>query len=370
MIKAFLSSFMSAVSNCSLYSGEHYSVDEFTGKAFSLVTALLKESGRLELMIVEDDLIINRAPVKDKGIQGSNLLRRLKKKGITRVDFLQGLTHSELKELIAKIAAAHEAVISFPHIKTGFVEVRAGGLQVDADLVREMENLSGFLRSQIEKVKDIQRGISHFRRLHTAGIEEIAARFVFSLRRGANILKLILPVKSSGEYAGIHAANVAVLTMFQASALGVRDDLLRDIGVAALLHDVGKLFISKEVLEKKDAFNESDWGEMRRHPVLGAKYLAKIEGLSGLAAITSMEHHRRFDGTGYPVSAIAGRGQHFCSQAVAISDYFDALRSGMPYRRALDIEETLFLMERESGGAFNPELLNNFARSIRGALSG
>jgi len=368
-MRLFLSTLMSSVSNCTLYSKEHASVDELTQKAFSLLSEMLEQSDSVELMIVGNDLIANKEPLRDVGVQGINLMKRLKRKGLSRIDFMKGITFSELRLFVVNIAATSEELRTYAHIKTGVVDVRTGGLKIDADFALDLESLSGFTAGQVGMVKELYQGITPFKKLNVAGLEEIVVHFIITFRREANILKLISPVKSFSEYTYTHATNVAVLSMFQAEVLGVREDMLRDIGIAALLHDVGKLFISKEVLEKKDALNQREWDEIRMHPIFGAQYLAKLEGIPHLASVVAIEHHRRFDSKGYPKSALNNKTQHLCSQTVAIADFFDALRSRRPYRRSLEIKEVLSLMKKDSGGAFNPFLVDNFIRSMHTALS-
>jgi HD-GYP domain-containing protein (c-di-GMP phosphodiesterase class II) len=160
-----------------------------------------------------------------------------------------------------------------------------------------------------------------------------------------------------------------VLSMFQAQSLNIRDDLLRDIGIAGLLHDVGKLFIAKEILEKKAALTSEEWEEIQLHPLYGARYLGKMEELPRLAPIVAFEHHMKYDGKGYPRMNSNAKKQHLCSQIVAISDFFDALRSRRPYRRALEIKEVLALMQTEGEGVFNPFLFGNFVKSMHKVLS-
>jgi HD-GYP domain-containing protein (c-di-GMP phosphodiesterase class II) len=152
--------------------------------------------------------------------------------------------------------------------------------------------------------------------------------------------------------------------MFQAESLGVTDELLRDIGIAALLHDVGKLFISNEILEKNGPLNEDEWDEIRRHTLYGARYLTRTDGLTRLAPIVALEHHLRYNGQGYPKLNVTSKRQHICSQIVAISDFFDAMRSRRPYRRELETKEILSLMKTNADTEFNPFLLDNFLRII------
>ncbi len=366
-VKAFISTLMSAVSNCSLYSKEHASMDELTQKALSILNELMNESDSIEMMTVADDLIVNKIPLREIGLQGHNLIKRLKRKGLSRVDFLKGITLAELKQFVADISGAEEGIKTCPHIRSGVIDVRLGGLKIDADF--DLDSLSSFTSGQVEMVKEVYHSVSPFKKLNVAGLEEIVVNFILTFRREASILKLISPVKSYSEYTYTHATNVAVLSMFQAEILGVRDDLLRDIGIAALLHDVGKLFISREVLEKKGSLDEREWEEVRMHPIYGARYLAKIDSIPRLASIVAMEHHLRYDGLGYPKLKVNGKKQHFCSQTVAISDFFDALRSRRPYRKELEIKELISLMKKDSEGLFNPFLLDNFIRSVYNALA-
>jgi HD-GYP domain-containing protein (c-di-GMP phosphodiesterase class II) len=338
-------------------------------KAWSHLNEFFQASDRLELMIVGNDFIVNKEPLKGIGMQGENLIKRLKRKGLSCVEMLQGITFSELISFVADVATSSPITISYPHIKTGSVDVRLEGPMKDGDIDFDRENLGGIASEQVAMMKDVYHGLTPFKQLNVTGLEEVVVNFIVTFRREANILRLISPVKSFSEYTYTHATNVAVLSMFQAETMGMRDDLLRDIGISALLHDVGKLFIDKDVLEKQGALDEKEWAEIRMHPVSGAKYLTKIEGLPRLAPVVAIEHHRKFDGTGYPKFKLSNKKQHLCSQTVAISDYFDALRSRRPYRKALEIQEVLSIMKRESGSAFNPVLLDNFVLSMHKALS-
>jgi HD-GYP domain-containing protein (c-di-GMP phosphodiesterase class II) len=366
-VRKFLTTFMSAVSNCSLYSKEHASVDDLTNEAFSQLVELLNESESLEIMIVESDLVVNKTPLREIGLQGTNFIKRLKRKGLSRIDILKGVTQPELKRLVAEMAGNDEGLGTSPHIKGGVIDVRIGGLKLDADF--DMEGLAAFSAGQVDMVREVYEGISPFKKLNIAGLEEIVVNFIVTFRKEVNILKLISPVKSYSEYTYTHATNVAVLTMFQAETLGIKDILLRDIGIAALLHDVGKLFISKEILEKKGALDQREWQEIRLHPLYGARYLSKVEGLTRLAPVVALEHHLRYDGKGYPKLRLDGKKQHICSQIVAISDYFDALRSRRPYRRALEMKEIISIMRQEAAGGFNIALLDHFVKTMHSALS-
>ena len=160
-----------------------------------------------------------------------------------------------------------------------------------------------------------------------------------------------------------------MLSLFQAESLGIKDQLLQDVGLAALLHDVGKLFISKEILDKKGRLDEREFAEITLHPSYGAAYLAKVDGITRLAPIVAFEHHRKYDGTGYPKFNMNEKRQHICSQIVTISDFFDAVRSYRPYKKSWKTEDILVFMKKNASKDFNPSLVDNFAKMLLAAIS-
>jgi HD-GYP domain-containing protein (c-di-GMP phosphodiesterase class II) len=367
-LKAFISVFMSAVSNCMLYSKHHAFINELTEKALSILGELFKESDHFEMIIIENDLIINKNPARGIGLQGKNLIKRLKKKGITHIDLSHGITLQELKKLIADISSIENKVTSTPHITIGAVAVNIGGFEFNRDSGVE-KSLSYISSEQLKKIQEEFRSISPFKRLHVAGFEEIIVQFVLMLKKEMNILKLLRPVQSSNTLDYNHASNVAVLTLFQAQALGIKEELHRDIGLAALLHDVGKLFIPKEMLKNDISAGGEENTAIKLHPFYGAQYLAKLDDLTPLAPIVAFEHHLRYDGRGYPQLKTNTIKQHICSQMTAIADAFDHLRSSTTSRRALDVKDALISMKTRDEGLFNPFLVDNFIRSIHLAFS-
>ena len=366
--KQFISALTIAISNCSLYAKEHELIEESAKKTFSMLNAFLHD--RTEMMLIENELVINKVPVRDARLQSTNLVKHLKRKGVSRVDFVKGITAAEVKQFITDIATTGEGIQTYPHIKTGAVDVDTGGSSAGGiDFALDMDRVSSFTEEQVEKLKEIYHTVSPFKKLRITDLEAIVARFVATIRREISVLKLLSPVKSYSNYTYVHSINVAVLSIFQAESLGLRGKVLHDIGLSAVLHDVGKLFISKEILEKKGKLDEQEFAEITHHSSYGAGYLANIDGIIRMAPIVAFEHHRKYDGTGYPALTMHGKTQHIASQIVAISDFFDALRSWRPYRKSLDTKEVLVLMKKNAGTDFNPMLVDNFVRAFLTALA-
>lgn len=353
-VTELISHIITALSNCSLYSEEHPLVGEFSEKALRVMEGLYSDD-TLTLTLLGDSLVFNDNPVTDKGAHISSFKRRLKRKGVEKIIIRKGLTFEEFKKFIAGVAST-ERVASSPHLSVGMVEVKFSS---------EGTDVGALMSENITKVRGIYQGIAKFKRLDMVSLEDAVAGFITTLKRETNVLRIVSPVKSYSEYTYVHATNVSVLTIFQAEALGMKGENLHDVGLAGLLHDVGKMFVSKEVLEKETKLDLEEWNAIKRHPVFGARYLATLSDVPKLALITAFEHHMKFDGSGYPDTKRRGRRQHIMSQMVAVADFFDALRAKRPYRAALESATVTQFMKEATGKDFNPVLVENFLSALK-----
>lgn len=140
------------------------------------------------------------------------------------------------------------------------------------------------------------------------------------------------------------------------------DERLVQLGVGLLLHDVGKLIVPAEVLNKPGRLDEGEWEIVRRHPLAGLDLLATAE-LSSLTRSVIRSHHERWDGSGYP----SGHGGDLIPQfarIAAVADVYDAVTSERPYSRALEPREGWRLVVEGSGTAFDPEVVDVFRRVV------
>ena len=355
-VKKFVTALNIAISNCCLYSKDHTLIEESGRKTFSILSELMNEP--LEMMVIDDDLVVNKVPMRDGRMQANSLARRFVRKSISRVDFMAGITPGEFNQFISNISQADIGLCDFPHIRTGLVDVSTGRLKTESAYTEE--DLNRFKAEQIERLKAVYQNITPFKQLQLSELEDIVTRFVATLSREISVLKLLSPVKAYNNYTYVHSINVSILTLFQAESLGLKGRLLHDMGLAALLHDVGKLFIGKDILEKNGPLDEQEFAAMTNHPAYGTAYLARIEGIARIVPIVAFEHHRKYDGTGYPKLKTGEKKQHPGSQIVAIADVFDALRSWRPYRKSLEMNEVLAIMKKGAGTDFNPLLVDNF----------
>ncbi len=350
----FISHIMTIMSNISLYSKEHASTTELSAKALSVLDNLFVDDA-LSITLLGRSLMYNETPVIEKGLHIENFKKRLRINGIEKIIIKRGVGTEELQTFVSKMALKSETPGSSDHILVGTIQVRFKSAESEVlDLIDK----------NISMIKGIYQEIPRFKKLDMFSLEEVVMGFISALKSESNVLRIVSPVKSYSEYTYVHAANVSTLTLFQAEFLGLKGESLYDAGIAGLLHDVGKLFISKDILEKTTSLDESEWNEMKRHPIRGALYLSTLDDVPKLAVIVAFEHHMKFNGTGYPETKRRGKRQHMVSQLVAISDFFDAIRTERPYRKALEANAIIGLMKETAGQDFNPMLVDNFIKAL------
>lgn len=174
------------------------------------------------------------------------------------------------------------------------------------------------------------------------------------------IKALVKFIEMRDPYTRGHSMNVARLSAEIAEKMGLDRETIKSVYWAGIVHDVGKIVVRMDILQKPEKLTKEEMDEVRRHPVLGAIILNELEETKKLAKIVK-HHHERWDGRGYP-DGLKGEEIPLGSRILALADAFDAMRSERPYRRALSLEETLEEIRTCSGTQFDPEVVKVFFR--------
>jgi putative nucleotidyltransferase with HDIG domain len=176
-------------------------------------------------------------------------------------------------------------------------------------------------------------------------------------------LMALTALKNYDNYTFTHMVNVSILTMGQARGLGVEGPLLREFGLAALMHDIGKVKTPSEILNKPEKLTEHEFDILKRHTVEGAEILRRTPEIPTLAPVVAFEHHLRADGTGYPMSVnrpTLNLGTVLCG----IADVYDAMRSQRIYQEAFPTDRILAVLQRNDGAQFDQHLVRRFAQLV------
>jgi putative nucleotidyltransferase with HDIG domain len=163
------------------------------------------------------------------------------------------------------------------------------------------------------------------------------------------------------NYTFTHMVNVSVLTMAQAKSLGIDGALLRQFGLAGLMHDIGKVRTPTEILTKPEKLTDAEFAIMMKHPVDGGEMLRRRLELPPLAAVVAFEHHLRVDGTGYP-GGVSRPSLNLATQLCSIADVFDAMRSQRSYQRAFPTDRIVAVLRQNDGARFDQRLVRRFSQ--------
>jgi HD-GYP domain-containing protein (c-di-GMP phosphodiesterase class II) len=353
-----------AVSTASLYNAEHPQVVRLCTASREKLNAVIGEAQEVSLMRVDDKLAVDGRPLTPS-LYINRFARNLKTCGIGSLKLLRDVSVEELRTFVQAMSERRTEVHSSEHLRLGQVEVKhsgEGGLeQLGKRAIEILGDVSG---EELARIMEVYTAVTRNRKLHVVGLSEIVAEFVDIFSSYSDPLLTLVPLRNMDEYTFTHSLNVCMLNIAQATSLGIDGPLLHDIGLSAMLHDIGKLFIPEAVLNKPGKLELEEWELLKTHPIKGAEYLVKTPGVPRMAVVNAFEHHMRYDSLGYPTVSESWE-QNLCSQMTAISDVFDSLRTMRPYRQPMDVDDVLMHISQLSGRQLHPDLTENFLRLMR-----
>jgi energy-coupling factor transport system substrate-specific component len=197
--------------------------------------------------------------------------------------------------------------------------------------------------------------------LATTTLEEQLAQM-----RNAVVCSLCQLIDLKDLNTGVHSTRLAEWSVRIAEQLGMNEDYQRDVELAALLHDIGKVGIPDAVLNKPGRLTEDEFKTMQKHPEFGWSILRLLPGLERVSLFV-LHHHERVDGKGYP-AGLTGHQIPLGSRIIFVMDAFDAMVSSRVYRKGLPLEEALRRVQNAAGTEFDREIVDHFAGIVESQL--
>ena len=352
----------------------------------TVVRRLLDEEDEVAVAAVADYLYLNGVRIQvNTSLLGvyQTLLADFERRKVGGLRFLEAVTEAEIERFFQIFVAAEDPALAdrldealAEAAVTNIAPLPPAALDPD-EVTRELDDLP---KPQQERARAKQM---YWRAM--LGTKKILLRARQSgrpdLRHAKRVVQPIVDtilkheysivgltaLKDHDEYTYAHCVNVAVLSVSMAQSLDMPRQALADIGVAGLLHDLGKMTIPGEVLRKPDALTAEEWLLMRRHPLEGAKSVARMPGLSAVMLDSMrgcLEHHMNYNRTGYPDVEIEW-GQATMSRIVAMADCFDAVTAHRAYHvRPRSAYEGLQLLLGPTRTNFDPAVLWSLVRTV------
>jgi HD-GYP domain-containing protein (c-di-GMP phosphodiesterase class II) len=249
---------------------------------------------------------------------------------------------------------------------------RLGDLGISSIYIRdkfvEDDNIKDVVSEKI-RVETIQAIRDNFyelekgRRLNTKRIHTLVNNLIDELLINSNLLVNLADIRSFDDYTFAHSVNVAILSIMTGITMQYNELQLKELGIGALLHDLGKTKIDVNILNKPDDLNKEEFEEIKRHPQYGFDMLRKHDDISLLSAHIAFQHHERWDGHGYP-RQLSGEKILEYARIVAVADVYDALLADRPYRPSYSINQASTIVKRMAGTFLDVNCVDAFLSNI------
>lgn len=179
----------------------------------------------------------------------------------------------------------------------------------------------------------------------------------------SSIKTLISVINAKDRYTYAHTERVVIYTQMIANKLGLSEEDKKTLKYGAYLHDIGKIQIPMEVLNKKMRLTDNEWNLIKDHPKNGAKIIQPVKSLQRVIPLI-LHHHERYDGTGYP-GKLKGKDIPYLTRILSVADSFDAMTSSRPYKESMSFEDALNELKRCSDTQFDPDIVDTFIETIK-----
>ncbi len=359
--------------NATLYPEDHPSLLSTAEKLSVTIKELLVDRKEVAFYLVAGELFFETLSVPiDQSL--SLLLEHFTSRDVGGIIFKPGLTAPELIRFAnlmsrepsfftAQSGAAETMMLeAIPHMRLHralLVDGKVGGT------FREDKKKAAVLfMDAVDAVKDMVHAVHLDKASNLRKMNTIVQTMVDNMMDNRDALLGLTNLKMYDEYTFTHSVNTAILAVSLGTFLSFSKPQLAALGVAGLMHDIGKVNVPLEIINKPGKLTDEEWEEVKRHPIEGALILADIPGMTKMAMVAAFEHHQHGDVRGYPRIDDSIQ-QHLFSQIIAIADAYEALTAARVYYKVqMPADKAIKILLTKRGTTFNPILVKAFVNMM------
>lgn len=352
-----------AHTNAALYPTTHPLV---RGSLDELAIAMRSLGGHgfdeVTLNIYKNTLFVENQVFPEESVTYRKLIEDLLARGVSAVTIASSIevdSAAALLELLAEprvtdIEAARDFLASRGASGIDIAETTTLEGVADEERTREVRaRARESYDSGVSAMREIEAQAKLGRVAEVGSLQRVVGGLLDNLLQDPAAVLGLTAIKGHDDYTLNHSINVCILSLSLGSALGLDEDELRSLGLAALLYDIGKVRIPEEVLSKAGPLTADEWQVVKRHTQEGADLLKRIQLADKMPMIVAYEHHQRHDLMGYPEPS-NGTEQHLFSKIVAVCDAYDAMTTMRPFRREIRPDKALAVLMQGRGKAYDP----------------
>jgi HD-GYP domain-containing protein (c-di-GMP phosphodiesterase class II) len=342
-----------------LYTTSHAQTLKARESLFAAIESHLATEEQVVYRFLDDLLVANERPLPHESlIYRRFLLNCQDRQHIGSITFLRGVQRRELDVLIEALTTEitgswsewvagkdlHHILLSAP-FRLGRSNSDGAARRAYGASIKALRDIHETVRARVP----ISTG-------HMDSLHSVSSTLMDEILQTPGLVLRLSSIKSYDEYTLYHSVNVAIIALGLGLVLKLPENLLREVVLAGMLHDVGKSAVPLEILRKTGALEETEWQSIRRHPSHGAEILSHAPSTNRMSMISAFEHHMRFDQAGYP-AVRKPRIQHPVSRLVCMADVFDAMTSRRAYKVAIPIEKVCSYTRNQANRIFDPKMV-------------
>lgn len=352
-----------AMKNASFYDAAHPVVRGVLSSLQADLAQYLAERREFSIRLVSGYVVIQEVPLISPHTPIGNLFGACHRRRVESILFRRGVTQEELAHLLM-ILVADPAQLEEEGGPDRALEARgAKHIVIRCQSERKGRDWRLVHAAALDVLRGAAMAARTGQRVDTSGVQGTAREIVEDVLGDRSLLHNLAALKHMDEYTFIHALDICVLSVELGRHMKLDQSQLVELGVAALLHDVGKVLVPLEILRKPGPLDRAEFEVMSQHPVDGAAMLLREPELPETAAVVAFEHHMRYDLSGYPKTQWP-RELNLYSLMGCVTDIYDALTTVRPYRPPLPPLRALELMQRECQSQVQPDLFQQFVRML------
>jgi HD-GYP domain-containing protein (c-di-GMP phosphodiesterase class II) len=343
---------------------------------FSLLINPLIESERgITLELIGEFFYINSSRIRyslEYLLNFDFLVREFKKRGIGSVIFKDKIKPDDLKIFLKAFIAAGFSDTPYEKMLEGIEESQGIGIDRlkkvrDGEEVDVRKIIKKTYFNAISYAKGVMTRIKSGEKINIRKAKRIVETIVDQLLEEERLLLSMTAIKDYDEYTYHHSVNVSILSIALGQRLGLNRKVLTELGLVALFHDIGKVEIPYEILNKSNNFTDDEWGVIKRHPVWGVRAILRLRGFDRTtmrSSIVAFEHHMNYDFSGYPEVRNYTELDLY-SRIVSLADQYDAMTSSRVYSRIpMSPDKALSIMMERAGTHLDPLLFKFFINMV------
>jgi len=378
----FILAFYRLLKGTTLYNRNNIIIDRLTQECLQVINHIIKSEGRLFLRIIRDNLFFNNHKIQVQADYYAILrgfLQEMRNRWIGELEFTEEVNSEHLKDLIFLLSGLEEKnEINYLYVNRqleyrGIDAISVGKMELfrDEEIYVDSKDRKRFSEEvyfkSIGLVKEVVESVRNQKMLNVRKAKRMMQNAVNAIMQDESTLLGLANIKNYDEQTFNHSVNVAIYSMAIGQRIGIPKKYLSHLGMAGLFHDIGKVNIPKEVLDKSGKLSAEELAMMRSHPIIGAETVMRMKEwgeLSTRMIDAAFEHHLKYDLSGYPKPTQKKKITLF-GRIIALADFYDALvRPRADNRFPYVSEKILGVMLERSGKDFDPALVKVFINMI------